>query len=492
MIDEYINERLKKVEKLKAMGINPYPQIVLAGKKSSKELLEKYKNISEEKSKDSEEYAGRIMSLRSMGNIAFAHLQDEFGKIQAVFQSKETKEYELLKLLDLGDIIIVKGNFFKTKKGEISINATNLTISSKSIRPLPEKFHGLTDEEERFRRRYLDGIMNPEVLEKFRKKSGIVKSIRDFLISKGFLEVYTPILQATYGGASAEPFITHHNALDTNFYLRIATELYLKRLIVAGYSKIFELGPRFRNEGIDRTHLQEMLDLEFYWAYQDYEGLMSFTEEFISNVLMKVNGSLKVNYQGQELDFTPPYRRVTFRQLLLDHTGIDLDKFRNYESLQKEIIKRKIKDVDPYTPKHYGALLDELYKRTARQKVIQPTFMTDYPVELIPLAKRKENEPSKISSFQLLVNSWELIKAYNELNDPVDQRNRLLEQQEFMKLGDKEAHPLDEDFIEAMQYGMPPIAGWGIGLERFCMMLMDEPNIRGAQFFPLMKPVNKE
>ncbi|MFA5303050.1 MAG: lysine--tRNA ligase [Candidatus Nanoarchaeia archaeon] len=489
MIDDYINERLKKLHKIKELGINPYPQIVIKDKKSSAQLLEKYAKVSEEKSKNAEEYAGRIMSFRSMGNIAFANLQDEFGTIQAVFQKKEVKNYELLKLLDLGDLIVVKGNFFKTQKGQISINATSLTLAAKSIRPLPEKFHGLKDEEEIFRKRYLEAIMNPEVLEKFRKKSMIIKSIREFLGNKGFLEVFTPVLQATYGGASAEPFITHHNALNTDFYLRIATELYLKRLIVAGYDKIFELGTRFRNEGMDKSHLQEMLDLEFYWAYQDYEGLMKFTEEFISHILMKANGSLKITYQGQVLDFTPPYKRITFRQLLLDNTGIDIDLFKDVDLLRKEIMKRKIKDVDYKSPKHYGALLDELYKRTARQKIIQPTFMTDYPVEMIPLAKRKDSDPSKISSFQLLVNTWELIKAYNELNDPVDQRRRLIEQQEFLKLGDKEAHPLDEDFLQALEYAMPPVAGWGIGLERFCMMVMDEPNIKGAQFFPLMKPV---
>jgi lysyl-tRNA synthetase class 2 len=277
-----------------------------------------------------------------------------------------------------------------------------------------------------------------------------------------------------------------------NLYLRIAPEIYLKRMITAGFEKIYDLGNKYRNEGMDKSHLQEILDIEFYWAWQNYEGLMNFTQELISYILMKVNGSLKINYQGQEIDFTPPYKRITFRQLLLENTGIDIDIFKDFESLKKELAKRKIKDVDINTPKHYGALLDELYKRTARQKIIQPTFMTDYPVEMIPLAKRKESDPSKISSFQLLVNTWEIIKAYNELNDPIDQRRRLIEQQEFLKSGDKEAHPLDEDFLESLEYAMPPVAGWGLGLARFCMMLMDEPNIRGSVFFPLMKPVNKE
>ncbi|MDD2678372.1 MAG: lysine--tRNA ligase [Candidatus Nanoarchaeia archaeon] len=490
MIDEYINERIKKLEKLRDLGINPYPQIVLKSKKSSEELIKKYAKIGEKKSKIAEEFAGRIIGFRSMGNIAFAHLQDEYGRIQAVFQSKETKKYELLKLLDVGDILIVKGNFFKTKKGEISISAKEFTLASKSIRPLPEKFHGLIDEELKLRKREVDAIMNPEILEKFRKKSKIVKLIREFLDNNGFLEVQTPVLQTIYGGASAEPFITYHNAQDMKLYLRIAPEIYLKRMITAGFEKIYELGNKYRNEGMDKSHLQEIIDLEFYWAYQDYEGLMKFTEKLISYVLLKSNNSLKLNYQGITLDFTPPYKRITFRELLIEHTGIDIDVFKDYASLKKEILRKKIKGVDPNGPKHYGALLDELYKRTARQKIIQPTFMTDYPVEMIPLAKMKESDSSKISSFQLLVNTWEIIKAYNELNNPLDQRKRFIEQQEFMKLGDKEAHLLDEEFLQSLEYGMPPVAGWGLGLARFCMMIMDEASIRESVFFPLMKPEN--
>ena len=359
MIDDYINERLKKLEKIKELGIDPYPQIVLTNKKSSKELLKKYENVGEEKSKIVEEYAGRIMSLREMGNIAFAHLQDEYGKVQAVFQSKETKEYNLLKLIDLGDLLVVKGNFFKTKKGEISIGVTNIIIASKSIRPLPEKFHGLKDEEERFRRREVDAIMNPEIIDKFKKKSMIVKYLREFLDSNGFLEVFTPVLQTMYGGASAEPFITHHNAQDIDLYLRIAPEIYLKRMITAGFEKIYDLGNKYRNEGMDKSHLQEILDIEFYWAYQNYEGLMKFTEELMSYILKKVNGSLKVNYQGTVFDFTPPYKRVTFRDLVLENTGIDIDKFNDFEKLKKEIIKKKIPDVEIEKCNHYSALLDE-------------------------------------------------------------------------------------------------------------------------------------
>lgn len=491
MIEDYINERLKKLEKIRALGINPYPQIVLKDKKSSAELLTKYSKVGEEKSKNVEEYAGRIMSFRSMGNIAFANLQDEFGKIQAVFQKKELNNYELLKLLDLGDLIVVKGNFFKTQKGEISINVNDLTLASKSIRPLPEKFHGLKDEETIFRKRYLEAIMNPEILETFRKKSMIIKSIKNFMDSKGFLEVQTPILQAVYGGASAEPFVTHHNALDTDFYLRISTEMHLKRMIVAGYNKIYEIGTTFRNEGMDSSHLQEISNhFEFYWTYQDYEGLMKFTEELLSDVIPKIVGSLEVKYGENTFNFKTPYARITFKDLLIKYAEIDIDKFNDYESLKKELVKRKIKDVNISKCSHYGALLDELYKRTARPMIMQPTFLLDYPVEMIPLAKRKENDNTKISSFQLLVNGWELLKAYNELNDPVDQEKRLIEQQDLLKSGDKEAHPMDDDFIESMQYGMPPIAGFGLGIDRLTALLLNIQNIRATAFFPTLKPVN--
>ncbi|MBN1923375.1 MAG: lysine--tRNA ligase [Nanoarchaeota archaeon] len=493
MSDDYVADRLKKVEKLREQGVNPYPQIVLKTRRFSSDILSDYKKLkAEESSKKTETIAGRIMSLRNMGNIAFAHLQDEMGRVQAVFQKNNLDNYNRLKLLDLGDFLIVKGNPFRTKKGELSINTKSFQLASKSIRPLPEKYHGLKDEEIILRKRELDAIMNPELLDKFRKKSLIIKTIREFFDKNGFLEVQTPVLQTVYGGASAEPFKTHHNSLDIDLYLRIAPEIYLKRLIVAGFEKIYELGNKYRNEGMDKSHLQEILDLEFYWAYQDYEGLMNFTEKLLSHVIKKINGSLKVLYQGQAFDFTPPYKRITFRELIKKHTGIDINEFNTFESLKNEIIKRKIPDVDVKKCRHYGALLDEFYKRTCRPKIIQPLFLTDYPAEMIPLAKRKADDKTKIASFQLLVNGWELIKAYNELNDSVEQRTRLLEQQKFLELGDKEAHPLDKDFIESLEYGMPPVAGWGLGLARFCMLLMNESSIRSSVFFPLMKPEKEE
>lgn len=488
MSDDYVAERIKKMKKLEEEGINPYPQLVV-NKTSAEKVLEKYQKLKvEQSSKKTEKVAGRLMNLRVLGKIAFAKLQDETGRIQLVFQASNLEDYKLLKLLDLGDIIFAKGNPYRTKRGELSINVKSFKLAAKALRSLPEKYHGLKDEETKFRKRYLDAIMNPGVLEMFEKKALIIKSIRGFLDKNGFLEVFTPILQSMYGGASAEPFITHHNALNTDFYLRIATEMYLKRLIVAGYEKIYELGVRFRNEGIDKSHLQEMLDLEFYWVYQDYQGLMKFTEKLFTHVIKKVNNnSLKVKYQGRTYDFTPPYKRITFRELIRKDTGIDINEFDTFEKLKKEIEKKNLPGVDVSNCKHYGALLDEFYKRTSRPKIIQPTFMTHYPTQMIPLAKKNEKDPSKINTFQLIFNGWEIVKAYDELNDPLDQRERLKEQQKFLKLGDKEAHPLDEDFLEAMEHGMPPTAGFGLGVERLCQFLMNQENIRSSVFFPLMR-----
>jgi len=491
MTDDYTAERIKKLKKLEEKGINPYPQIILKNKKFSEDILKSYNKLKKDSSsRKNEIIAGRIMALRNMGSIAFAHVQDEKGRLQVVFQkNKLSTNYELLDYLDLGDIIVVKGNPYRTKRGELSINASEFELASKSLLPLPEKYHGLKDEETRLRKRHLDAIMNPELIETFKKKTRIIKTVREFMDKQGFLEVQTPIMQLIYGGASAEPFKTHHNTLNTDFYLRISTEMHLKRLIIAGFEKIYEIGPTFRNEGMDSSHLQEIPNhFEFYWAYQDYEELMKFTEKLMTYLLKKINKSLKLEYQGEIFDFTTPYQRISFRELLLKNAGIDIDDCSTYESLKKEIIKKKIPDIDAEKAKHYGALLDELYKRTCRPKIKQPTFLTNYPVEMIPLAKRNESDSSKINTVQLLVNGWELVKAYDELNNPLDQRSRLLEQQEFLKKGDKEAHPLDEDFIEAIEQGMPPTAGFGLGLDRLCMFLLNQPSIRASVFFPLMKP----
>ncbi len=487
---DYIAERIKKLEQLKSNGIDPYPQLVLPNKKFCSEIVSKFDSLKPEERADKKVVvAGRIMRFRRMGKITFAHIQDESGQIQVVFQKNNLKDYNLLKLFDLGDIIAVKGFPFRTKRGELSIDVVWFELAAKAIRPLPEKYHGIKDDEIRLRKRYLDAIMNRELLDLFKKKTKIIKSIRAFMDKKGFVEVQTPILQLVYGGASAEPFTTHHNALDIDVYLRISTELHLKRMIVAGFEKIYEIGPVFRNEGMDASHLQEIPNhFEFYWAYQNYEGLMNFTEEFLSHVIKEVNGSLKVEYEGEMFDFTPPYPRIKFRDLILEKTGIDIDKYNTFEALKKEIKRRKVKGVDVDSCKSYSALLDEFYKRTCRPFIKQPTFLTHYPTEMIPLAKRNKEDGSKINTFQLLVNGWELVKAYDELNDPIDQRKRFEEQQEALNKGDKEAHPFDEEFVEAMEYGMPPLAGFGLGIDRFVTFLLNLHSVRESVFFPLMRP----
>jgi lysyl-tRNA synthetase class 2 len=490
--NEYFLERKKKLEKLESLKINPYPQENLTNKNTASNVLAKYASVSEEESKDKVVLAGRLLSVRRMGKIAFTHLLDDSGRIQLVFQKDLIKDFDLLDLVETGDIIKAEGNPFKTSRGEVSVKVKSFELLAKALRQLPEKFHGIQDDELRQRKRYLELIMNPEVKAYFVNKTKLLREIRKFMDDNGFLEVQTPILQEVYGGASAEPFKTHYNALDCDFFLRISPELPLKKLIVGGFEKIYEMGPAFRNEGMDASHLQEIPNwFEFYWAYQDYKGLMDFTENMITRILKNTIGTLKVTYEGKNFDFTPPYPVITFRDLVLKQTGIDIDKFKDYESLKAEIKKRNLKDVRVEKCTHYGALLDEFYKRTCRPNLIQPTFLTQYPAEMIPLAKKNVKDPSKINTVQLIVDGWELVKAYDELNDPIDQKRRFIEQQDFMKKGDKEAHPFDKDFVEALEYGMPPTAGLGLGVDRFCTIIFNRPNIRETLFFPLMRPETK-
>jgi len=478
----------KKFRELHKKGVELFPNpSVFKRTKSAKEVID---NFSKLENKD-ESIVGRITGIRGQGKASFFDITDSSGKIQVMARIDDLgeKNYELFKSLDTGDFAGVEGTVIKTKTGEVSIRAKKITLLSKILRPLPSQWYGLKDMELRYRQRYLDLLMNPEIKEKLVKKSLIIKTLREFMDSNSFIEVQTPILQSVYGGASAEPFITHHNALNTDFYLRISTEMYLKRLMVSGFEKIYEIGPVFRNEGIDSSHLQEIPNhFEFYWAYQNYEGLMEFTEKMLVHVLNKILSTTKVKCRDLLLDFTPPIKRVKFRDLVLEHTGLDIDKLNTYEKLSAEIKKKKIKDIDLKKIKHFGALVDEFYKKTCRPKIIQPVFLTHYPVEMIPLAKRNEKDKTKINSFQLVADGIELVKAYDELNDPIDQRKRLEEQQDFLKMGDKEAHPLDNEFIEAMEYGMPPMAGFGLGIDRFACLILDFENIRGSVWFPTLKP----
>lgn len=472
-------QRLDKLKKIKDIGLNPYPQPDLSNKSTCFTALSSLdKNI---------QVAGRLMSLRGHGKIMFADLSDETGKIQLFFQQKTLdKLMDLTKLLDIGDIISAKGIIFKTQAGEITINVEDFQILAKNLRPLPEKWHGLKDVEERYRQRYVDLIANSEVREIFKTKSKIVTTLRNILDDNGFLEVETPILQPIYGGATAKPFITYHNELKENLFLRISDELYLKRLIVGGFEKVYEVSRDFRNEGVSRFHNPEFTQIEFYWAYTNYIKLMEFTEKLISETTKIIKKSLNITFQGTKLDFTPPYKRITFKDAILEKTGIDIDLIKSEEKFKEEIKNKKLK-INLKDVIGLGACFDALYKEFVRPNLIGPIFVTDYPVSMIALAKTKENEASKIASFQLVVCGVELLKAYNELNDPIDQKNRWLEEEELSKKGLKTAMALDNDYIRALEYAMPPTSGWGMGIDRFTQFLTDQASIKDVILFPTMR-----
>ena len=481
--DQIISERLRKLEELKKKKINPYPN-----KYDKKQSVGECLNS---KLKSRVKTAGRLMTKRDLGKIAFCNLRDFSGDIQIVFQEGETQKsiFEFFKsYVDAGDIVGVEGEVIKTKTGQLSILVNKVEILSKSILPLPEKWHGLQDEEEKLRKRYLDIIMNPEIKKVFETRAKIIDLIREYLKENDFLEVEIPSLQTIYGGASANPFTTHLNALDIDLYLSISPELHLKRLIVGGMDRVFTICKNFRNEGMDKYHNPEFTMLEFYYAYENYEKLMEMTEELFKKLIKELNLKNEIDYQGKKISFKFPIKRVKFRDLVLEKTGIDIEKANNFEKLKTEIEKKKIKDIDIKHCKHYGALLDEFYKRVVRPSITQPIFLTHYPVEMIALAKRNEKNPKIINTFQLIACGAELCKAYDELNDPLDQENRLKEQAQLKKKGDSEAMPMDEDFIDALKIGMPPTAGYGLGIDRLTMFLTNQASVRDVILFPLMKP----
>lgn len=478
-LNELQKQRLDKLAKIKELKLNSYPQPNLADKNpiaQARELLDQKVLV-----------AGRLMSLRGHGKILFADLQDQTGKIQLFFQEKVLQDkMSLTKLLDLGDIVSISGEVFKTVAGETTINVFEFEILAKNLRPLPEKWHGLQDIEERYRQRYVDLIVNPESREVFKIRTKVLSQMRQFLDDHGFMEVETPILQPVYGGASAKPFITHHNVLDMDMYLRISDELYLKRLIVGGFEKVYEVSRDFRNEGVSRFHNPEFTQIEFYWAYVDYEFLMNFTQELVRHVIKSVKGDLKLKFQDVDLDFSKDIQRVTFTEIIEKHTGINIDQITTEEDFKKAIKEKNLK-VDLSGVVGLGACFDALYKEHVRPKIIEPTFVCDYPSEMIALAKRKADNPKKISSFQLLVCGTELLKAYNELNDPKDQSDRWLEEVALAKKGNDTAMQFDKDYIRALEYGMPPTAGWGMGIDRFVQFLTDSPTIKDVILFPAMR-----
>jgi lysyl-tRNA synthetase, class II len=490
--DIIIQERLKKIEELRKKGIDSYPHKYDVDDFST-DLQHNHKELKAgEKTKTKAKIAGRLMSYRDFGKISFGVLQDSTGKIQVTLQADETPQeaLDLFKdFIDIGDFIGIEGIIFRTQRGELSVLVKKAELLSKSILPLPEKWHGLQDKEERYRRRYLDLVMNPDVKDVFIKREKIVTTLRNLLKKEGFIEVETPTLQSVYGGASATPFMTHLNALDIDLYLSISPELYLKRLIVGGFDRVFTICKNFRNEGIDFQHNPEFTMMEYYAAYQNYEYHIKFTEELFRLLIKELSLPDKIEYRGKKISIKPPFKKITFKDLLIKEAGIDIDKANDFTSLKTEIESKKLPGVDIKKCKHYGALLDELYKRVARPNIIQPTFLTHYPVEMIALAKRNEKDNTKINSVQLIIDGAEIMKAYDELNDPIDQENRMKEQQDLLQSGDEEAMPYDSDFIDALKHGMPPTAGYGMGIDRITMLLTGQDSIRDVILFPFMKPV---
>ncbi len=431
--------------------------------------------------------AGRIMSLRKFGKAAFFHIQDESGRIQ-IYARKDLlgdDQFALFKKWDVGDIVGVEGKLFKTKTGELSVEATILQMITKSLRPLPEKFHGLTDVETRYRQRYVDLIVNPEVRDTFRKRVEIIRMIREFLANRGFMEVETPMMQPVPGGATAKPFKTHHNALDMDLFLRIAPELYLKRLLVGGFEKVFEINRNFRNEGLSTRHNPEFTMLEFYQAYATYHDLMDLTEELVSWLAAEVCGTMEITYQGTPVNLSPPWRRMTMEESLVEVGGLDAELLQD-DAAVMALVKEKGIELQPEAG--VGKAKTELFELLVEEKLIDPTFITSYPTEVSPLARRNEEDPSVTDRFELFITGRELANAFSELNDPTDQYDRFARQ--IAERGDDdEIHPeLDHDYVRALEYGMPSAAGEGIGIDRLVMLLTDSPSIRDVILFPHLKP----
>jgi lysyl-tRNA synthetase, class II len=490
--EQIINERKRKLEEIRKLGINPYPH-KYEPIDFSIDIQKNYKKLkNDERTKKNVNVAGRIITKRDLGKLIFSTLQDSKGKIQIILQKDETLKdsFELFKkYIDSGDIIGVIGTVMKTRTGEVSIFVKNIKILSKSLLPLPEKWHGLSDKEERYRKRYLDLIINPEVKEVFRKKSLIIDAIRDLLKKKGFIEVDTPYLQPIYGGASAKPFETYLNALDMKLYLAVSPELYLKRLIVGGYDKVFTMARCFRNEGIDRWHNPEFTNMEIYWAYSDYNDMMELFEEIYEVAVKKVNKSTIVEFKGKKIDFKRPWKRMTMAAAIKKYAGIDIEKMS-----EKEVCEYIKKNNIECKGKSWGWMVQGLFEKYCQDKIEQPTFIIDHPLETTPLCKihRKGSKFCQlIERFEPFCMGTELGNAYSELNDPVLQRELLNEQQNMLSSGNEEANPLDEDFINAIEIGMPPTGGLGMGIERMVMLLTGQDSIRDVLFFPFMRPENK-
>ncbi len=500
MKDEFTTveeSRRNKLNFWRENGVNPYENRYKPTHTSA-QLREMFEQKDAEELQSVEEefaIAGRLMQIRIIGKLMFARLRDRDGDIQVAFEKSTlgNDRYKLAKKFDVGDIVWVKGTIFKTRTGELTVMSKDFALLTKNLRPLPEKYHGLKDVEMRYRQRYVDLIMNPEVVQIFRRRAAIVRYIRRFLEDLDFLEVETPMMHPIAGGANARPFITHHNALDIDLYLRIAPELYLKRLLVGGLERVYEINRNFRNEGVDTQHNPEFTMLEFYWAYATYEDLMELSEKMLSGLVKEINGSYVVEWGEHKIDFTPPWRRLPVREAVLEYGaeyGIDESVLSSTDSMRR-LLKDKFEvQVEDFWGE--GKLLMELFEAVAEEKLINPTFVIEFPLEVSPLSRRNDENPNLVDRFELMVGGMELANAFSELNDPEDQRGRFEKQLEAKEAGDSEAHEMDEDFITALEYGMPPAAGEGIGIDRLTMLLTGKTSIREVILFPLLKPLPKK
>ncbi|MBD2440058.1 lysine--tRNA ligase [Nostoc sp. FACHB-110] len=492
--------RLEKVDQIKQLGGNPYSYRWESSHHAA-QLQDKFADLANGEEVDLEvAIAGRIMARRVFGKLAFFTLQDETGNIQLYLEKSRIQESmaeidadafnHLKQLTDVGDIIGVKGTIKRTEKGELSVYVKQYTILTKSLLPLPDKWHGLTDIAKRYRQRYVDLIVNPEVRQTFRRRAQITAGIRRYLEQRDFLEIETPVLQSEAGGADARPFITYHNTLEMDLYLRIATELHLKRLIVGGFEKVFEMGRIFRNEGISTRHNPEFTTIELYQAYADYNDMMALTEGIITTVAQEVLGTLQITYQGETVDLTPPWRRVTMHDVVKEATGLDFNSFQTLEEAKSAAKNAGIPGVDE--AQSIGKVLNLAFEEKVETSLIQPTFVIDYPVEISPLAKPHRSQPGLVERFELFIVGRETANSFSELTDPIDQRERLEAQAARKAAGDLEAQGVDEDFLTALEYGMPPTGGLGIGIDRLVMLLTDSASIRDVIAFPLLKPDKSE
>jgi len=480
-LNELMAVRREKLRDLIDLGIDPFGE-KFECTHSAKQILENFADLEGQETA----IAGRIMSLRTHGKATFADLMDSSGRIQLYFRIDVLGEeqYGLLEKVDLGDILGIRGKIFRTRRGEISVEVHNMKFLSKSLRPLPSQWYGLKDVDLRYRQRYVDLIVNPEVRRVFETRSMIIQCIREFLVERGFIEVETPTLHPIAGGASARPFITHHNVLDMDLYLRIAPELYLKRLLVGGFDKVFEIGKNFRNEGISTKHNPEFTSCEVYQAYGDAQDMMKLTEEIFAYIAQKVVGSYKIVFQGQEIDLTPPWPRLPMLEAIKQYCGVDLTGMNDGQARQAA----KEKGLTLEANASYANVVEEFFDAFVEPKLIQPVFITDHPVEVSPLAKRKKDNPKLTDRFEPFIVTWEMANGFTELNDPIDQEYRFRQQMAQREAGDEEANMMDEDFIRALEYGMPPAGGLGLGIDRMVMLFTDSPSIRDVLLFPHMRP----